>query len=206
MPSGGMTKLKKTKMFLLKDDSFQVRKTKNKGFGVFAKKAIKKGTIISDYLGKVIKTADYNLDLDKNGLYLMYLTDQAAVYPNPSGFGPHLINHSCEPNCWIYTYCGHTLFFATRDIKAGEELTISYLLSPNCSKSCTHACRCASKFCTGTMHLSEKKYKLWQKFQERQKTKITKVIFGKDLPRLASYPAIKAGDPIYATIDKVVKY
>jgi len=45
-------------MFLISDDYWQIQKTKEKGYGVFAKKEIKKGTIIGDYLGKVIKTAD----------------------------------------------------------------------------------------------------------------------------------------------------
>ena len=43
-------------MFLLSEDYLQIRKTKKKGFGVFAKKRIKAGTVIGDYLGKVIKT------------------------------------------------------------------------------------------------------------------------------------------------------
>ncbi len=188
-------------MFLITDDFWQTKKTKEKGLGVFAKKEIKAGTIIGDYLGKVIKTAEYNLDNDKHGLYLMYLTDQASIYPDLSKPGLHLLNHSCKPNCWIYTYCGHTLFFALRDIKPEDELTISYLLSPakNC-KPCTHVCKCGYKSCTGTMHLSEEKYKMWQKFQkeEKKKTKTAKYIFGKNLPKLVKYPKIDFKNPIYS--------
>ncbi len=191
-------------MFLLKDDHWQIKKTQEKGFGVFAKKEIKAGTIIGDYLGKVIKTAEYDLDKDKKGLFLMYFTDQAAIYPNLKKPGIHLLNHSCTPNCWLYTYCGHTLFFALRKIFSGEELTISYLLSPkdeNCNP-CTHTCKCKSKFCTGTMHLSKDKYERWQKFQneEKKKTKKAKAVFGKNLPKLTSYPKIIPNNPIYAII------
>lgn len=191
-------------MFLLTEDYWQVRKTKEKGNGVFTKKEISAGTLISDYLGTVIKTAEYDLDKDKNGLYIMYLSDQASIYPDLKKPGPHLINHSCAPNCWIYIYHGHTLFFALRNIKPGEELTISYLLSPNSGscKPCTHACLCDSKLCAGTMHLSEDKYKIWQKFQNKEKknTKISKVVFGKNLPKFKSYPKIFPGDPIYTAI------
>lgn len=191
-------------MFLLKDDHWQIKKTKEKGLGVFAKKEIKAGTVIGDYLGKVIKTAEYDLDKDKKGLFLMYLTDQTSIYPNLKKPGIHLLNHSCTPNCWIYTYYGHTLFFALRKIFSGEELTISYLLSPkdeNCNP-CTHACKCKSDFCTGTMHLSKDKYGKWQKFQNNQKkkTKKTKVVFGQNLPRLVSYPRIIARNSIYTLI------
>lgn len=190
-------------MFFIKKDYWQIKKTKEKGNGVFAKKMINAGTIIGDYLGKVIKTAEYDLDQDKNGLYLMYLTDQASIYPNLKKPGIHLLNHSCEPNCWIYTYRGHTLFFAIRKIEPGEELTISYLLSPKSKcNPCSHICKCGSKFCTGTMHLSEDKYEKWQKFQnkENKKSKMVKPIFGKNLPRLSYYPKTIPVNPIYSII------
>lgn len=191
-------------MFLLKDDSWEIKKTKEKGYGVFTKKEIKAGTVISDYLGKVINIAEYDLGQDKKGLYLMYLTDQASIYPDLDIPGPHLFNHSCKPNCWIYIYHGHTLFFALRKIKPDEELTISYLLSPKdkTCNPCTHDCKCESNLCTGTMHLSKDKYKKWQKFQnkEKKKTKTTKFIFGKNLIRLTSYPKTILNNPIYQSI------
>lgn len=190
-------------MFFIEDNSWQIRKTKEKGVGVFAKKAIGAGTIIGDYLGKVIKTAQYDLEKDKKGLYLMYYTDRASIYPNLKNPGIHLLNHSCTPNCWIYIYCGHTLFFALRNIKPGEELTISYLLSPKADcNPCTHTCKCASQFCTGTMHLPKSKYALWQKFQnaQKKKSKTPKVIFNKNLPKLPSYPKINPNNPIYSLI------
>lgn len=187
-------------MFLIPKNSWQAKKTKDKGLGVFAKREIKKGTIIGDYLGKVIKTIEYDLNKDRDGLYLMYYSDQASIYPDLKKPDIHLINHSCSPNCWIYTYCGHTLFFTVRKIKPDEELTISYLLAPKgkCNP-CTHVCKCKSKNCTGTMHLTESKYKIWQKSQEIQnkKTKRAAFIYGKNLPRLRSYPKILVSDPIY---------
>ncbi len=191
-------------MFLLKDDSWEIKKTKEKGYGVFSKKEIRSGTVISDYLGKIINIAEYDLNNDKKGLYLMYLTDQACVYPDLTKPGPHLLNHSCKPNCWMYIYRGHTLFFALRKIKPGEELTISYLLSPKdeTCKPCIHDCKCGSKFCTGTMHLSKDKYKRWQKFQnnENKKTKITKFVFGKNMLKLAYYPKTIPNNEIYKKI------
>ncbi len=185
-------------MFLIKNDFWQIKATKEKGFGIFCKKEIKAGTIIGDYLGKVIRTAQYDLEKDNKGLYLMYLTDQASIYPNLKKPGIHLLNHSCTPNCWIYTFRGHTLFFALRKIKPGEELTISYLLSPKdeTCKDCPHACKCESRLCTGTMHLSKLKYEKWQNFQNEQKkkTKTSKVVFGKNLPKLSTYPKIETNE------------
>jgi len=191
-------------MILLEQQYWEVKKTKELGLGVFAKKEIKAGTVIGDYLGKVIKTAQYDLDRDKIGLYLMYFTDTASIYPNLKKPGIHLLNHACTPNCCIYTYCGHTLFFALRKIKPSEELTIPYLLSPKdeTCNPCTHNCKCSSKLCTGTMHMSRDKYEKWQKFQneEKKKTRKPKVVFGKNLPKLSSYPKIIPNNPIYTLI------
>jgi len=187
-------------MFLLQDDYWKIKKTKEKGYGIFLKKKLYAGTIIGDYLGKVIRTAEYDLDKDKNGLYLMYLTDHAAIYPDVTKPGIHLLNHSCLPNCWMYTFRGHTLFFALRDIAPNEELTISYLLSPNeYCYPCTHICKCGSRCCTGSMHVSKKRYELWQKFQteEKKKTKIARFVYDKNLPELSFYPKIKFNNPIY---------
>ena len=191
-------------MFLLKNDHWCIKKTVEKGYGVFAKKAIPKSTVIGDYLGTVVNMAEYDLSSDKNGLYLMYCTDMASIYPDIKRPGIHLINHSCRPNCWMYIYAGHTLFFALTKIAPGEELTISYLLSPkdeSCG-NCAHVCKCGSTSCTGTMHLSKDKYEIWQKFQneKRRKTKKVKIIFGENLPKLAVYPQKIPINPIYATI------
>ncbi len=179
-------------MFLISNDFWEIRGAGHKGNGVFTKKKISAGTVIGDYLGTVINIAEYDLENDKKGLYMMSYADQAGIYPDFTKPGLHLINHSCEPNCWMYTYHAHTLFFALREIKAHEELTISYLLSPKdeMCNPCTHDCRCESAQCTGTMHLPKDKYDLWQKFQNSQmkKTKTAPFVFGEDLPKLDSYP------------------
>jgi len=188
-------------MFLIADDYWEVKKTKEKGRGVFAKKQIQAGTIIGDYIGKVIKTAEYDLELDKDGLYLMYFSDEASIYPDFTKPGIYLLNHSCAPNCWMYTYRGHTLFFTLRDILPHEELTISYLLSPksDACEPCAHICKCMSERCVGSMHLPKEKYELWQNFQDEQnkKTRNVKIIFGEELPRLKFYPEMNPKRLIY---------
>lgn len=175
-----------------------------KGWGVFTKNLIKSGAVISDYLGKVIRNADYDLAQDKEGLYLMYYDDQKSIYPDLSKPGPHLINHSCSPNCWLYVYRGHTLFFALRNINPGEELTISYLLYPNegTCNPCTHICCCDSIACTKTMHLPRNKYDIWQKFQiaSRKMTRRSKAFVNEDLSPLSSYPQTIPIHPIYTTL------
>ena len=189
-------------MFLISDDYLETRDIKEKGKGVFAKKNISQGVVIGDYIGTVIKTAEENVREEDIGLYLMYYHNQASIYPNLSKNGIHLLNHSCTPNCWMYTYKGHTLFFALRQIFEGEELTISYLLSPKDEycRPCTHVCKCGSTVCSGTMHLLDARYKKWAEFHnmEEKKTKKSRIKYGKILPTLTSYPKNIHDNPIYA--------
>ena len=191
-------------MFLIGDDKWEVRETPHKGRGVFAKKLIEKGTVIGDYLGTIIQMSEYDIDEDSRGLYLMYLTDETCIYPDLNTAGLHLINHSCKPNCWIYTYKFHTLFFALRRIYPGEEVCISYLLSPldTLCDPCPHDCHCGEKTCTGTMHLSQVQFMLWQKFQDAQKQPVPKKRFIKNtqLPKLDEYPTRISVDSIYDQI------
>lgn len=189
-------------MFLIPDDFWNIRHTKDKGRGVFARKIIPAGTIIGDYIGTVIRTSMFDVERDAQALYLMYRTDETSIYPDLTVSGIHLINHSCQPNCWMYMYRGHTLFFALRDISVGEELTISYLLSPkdDTCAPCTHECKCKSFVCTGTMHLSPEKYEAWQKFQrtETKRSDVIRASIGTILPKLTAYPDIDIHHPIYA--------
>lgn len=179
-------------MFLLDESFWEIKDTEKKGRGVFAKKDIPAGTIIGDYLGKVIRAKDEEKYEKGEDFYLMFYHYQATIYPNPKKPGIHIINHSCSPNTWMYTYRGHTLYFSIRHIFSGEELSVSYLLSPqdeNCDP-CTHLCHCESPICTLTMHLSQKRCDEWNTFEEKQKiqTKREPIHYGKQLPTLSSYP------------------
>lgn len=195
-------------MFLLDTSLWEIKTTDKKGRGVYAQKDISPGVVVGDYIGKVIKTAEEDTS-EKNGLYLLYYHDYASLYPEDlSKPGVHLLNHSCEPNCWIYTYKGHTLFFTLRKIFAGEELTISYLLSPNdyCNP-CTHTCLCNSTFCTQTMHLTREEFIQWNMHQEMEskKTKRAPIHYGKLLPKLKEYPRKIEDHTIYTLYGSAVK-
>lgn len=188
-------------MFLIPDISWEVRRTARTGRGIFARTEILAGTIIGDYLGKVIRPQDEDEIDEAENFYLMYYHDRASIFPDLTKPGIYLLNHSCTPNTWMYTYRGHTLFFALRHIFPGEELTINYLLSPQddaCSP-CTHLCRCDGVICHQTMHLSPRRYEKWSEFhtEEMAKTKPERIRYGKNLPPLQSYPKAPQDHPIY---------
>ncbi len=177
-------------MILLPFDSWEVKKTKKKGRGIFAKKDIPAGTIIGDYLGKVIHPRD--AVVDEENFYLMYYHDRAVVVPDLQKQGVHLLNHACTPNTFLYIYKGHTLAFALREISSGEELNISYLLAPldKFCQPCKHECDCGGLQCLGTMHLSKDIYERWRRLTDAQskETKRERIRYGRDLPKLSSYP------------------
>ncbi|CAN5292784.1 SET domain-containing protein-lysine N-methyltransferase [soil metagenome] len=180
-------------MIFLSKDSYQVRNTEEKGRGLFATKKIKAGIIVGDYLGKIIKTKDYDFSKDKDGVYLMYYSDYASICPSDlNSTDLHLINHSCNPNCFMQTYKGHTLFITLRKISANEELTVSYKFAPRSKLDdpCPHMCKCGFEKCTGTMHLTEKEYIKWRKFSEKEyrKYKLPKIKYGEELAPLKKYP------------------
>lgn len=189
---------------LLPKDFWEIKPTPRKGHGVFAKKDIRPGTVIGDYIGKVLRTASDDTVEKDEGLYLMYYHDYASLYPEDiHAPGIHRINHSCTPNAWIYPYKGHTLFFALRHIFVDEEITISYLLAPDTlCKPCPHQCFCESAFCTHSMHVPPNYYKTWRTFYESQtkRTKRQRIQYGKVLPTLTSYPQSIPDHPIYTLI------
>lgn len=188
-------------MFFLKDSEWETKKTEKKGRGVFTKVDIEPGTIIGDYLGQVVHPADEATIQDEACFYLMYYHDRASIFPDLKKPGIYLINHSCIPNVWMYTYRGHTLFFATRKIFKGEELLVNYLLSPldESCKPCEHMCHCGTILCHSTMHLTEKKYDLWSEFHDKEmgETKRERIRYKTMLPPLDKYPNEIKDHPLY---------
>lgn len=187
-------------MFIIPKNQFIIRNVKNKGRGVFALSTIEAGTVIGDYLGKIIKAGQ---ETEEEGrLYDLWLNDQVTISPDPKEIGIHLINHSCTPNCFMYPYKGHTLYFAIRRILPGEELTVSYLLDPPSDEDPdTENCFCGSSICSGTMRVSQKVSNKWTKFVQKKQGKYfgkkLSVKFGEQLPRLPVYPKKINDDDIY---------
>jgi SET domain-containing protein len=177
-------------MIFLPTASWEIRDTANKGRGIFAKKPIRQGTIIGDYIGTVVHPRDAVIDEDN--FYLMYYHDYAAISPDLTKPGVHLLNHACLPNCSLYVYKGHTLAFALKDMAKGDELTIRYLLAPKDTfcNPCVHVCRCGTLRCVGTMHLEKDLYEKWRMITEAQakETKKERIRYGKELPLLKAYP------------------
>ncbi|XP_063063752.1 histone-lysine N-methyltransferase SUV39H1b isoform X1 [Engraulis encrasicolus] len=118
------------------------RTDNGRGWGVRTLERIRKNTFVMEYVGEIITTEEAERRgqiYDKEGATYLFDLDyvdvdeytvDAAHYGNIS----HFVNHSCEPNLQVYNVFIDNLderlpriaFFATRSIKAGEELTFDY--------------------------------------------------------------------------------
>lgn len=206
-------------MFLLPDDVWEMRgrafsadDAEKRNRGIFARRPIRAGTIIGDYLGLLIpneREAEYETGPD---VYLMYYDERVSIWPDQAESGVHIVNHSCEPNVGITTYRGHVLYFALRLIHPDEELLVSYLLGPiddECAP-CRHACWCRARSCTGTMHLPIDRYVAWTRFEEQERTRTTvePAEPHRPLQPLDQYPARipdRGFHPIYGSAERPPK-
>lgn len=115
-----------------------VSKTKDRGYGLFSLKDIPKGSFIGVYLG-VIREEDDMVPFDENGFDTDYAWDYPDELPNAplleinakyAGNELRFANHYFNPNIRVeHTVVDglwYIFFLADRDIKADEEMTISY--------------------------------------------------------------------------------
>ena len=93
--------------------------------GVFARRAIKKGTNICEYVGLVVgshQESEYFMDIPNGN---DKFTVDASLYGNISRF----LNHSETPNVESYAtgaWKRHVTLRTTRDIAVGEQLSYNY--------------------------------------------------------------------------------
>lgn len=106
--------------------------SKGKGKGAFAKKDIKKKTVIDIANVILIPNKDYK-KIKKTVLfdyiYIWKDPEQKAEFENAITLSiSQFINHSYEPNIkYLYDYKEKAIeFSAIREIKEGEELTVNY--------------------------------------------------------------------------------
>ena len=134
-----------------------MRESRVHGRGVYATRAIRKGTRIIEYMGKRILWNDVPDDLDDPHTFLFGLDDGIHVIdPAIGGNEARWINHSCQPNCEAIEEADERVFiYALRDLRAGEELFYDYALEmdePRTKKSEKEsACNCGTPCCRGTM-------------------------------------------------------
>jgi hypothetical protein len=147
---------------------FEIKKTPNRGQGLFTKRDYEKGAVILHFGGATItrqEMLDNKIPRDVSDRYLQIGADLFLVITDHSQF----LNHSCDPNCYIRVVVNNAFAIAAKPIRKDTELTFDYSLSDssnpdewqmNCSCE-AWGCR---KFISGFQHLpQEKKDKLIEK-------------------------------------------
>jgi SET domain-containing protein len=162
----------------------RVRRSAVHGRGVFARRRIRKGTRIIEYLGERVshQEADRRYEhkaADDNHTFLFIVDRRTVVDAGVGGNEARFVNHSCDPNCESVTERGHIYIEAVRTIQPGEELNYDYRIArdpadpPNIDE--IFACRCGAPGCRGSM--------LWpRRRSERQRPALRKRGRGKKGP------------------------
>jgi SET domain-containing protein len=126
-----------------------IRKSPINGQGCFATISFKCGRKIAEYTGERITDLEARRRGGRAKLRICDIDGRWSLDGSRGGNGTHYINHSCRPNAYMKTLYGHVLFFALRDIRPDEEITVDYedTLHPN-----TKRCRCGAATCRGTIN------------------------------------------------------
>jgi uncharacterized protein len=114
--------LKRKGKYVPADIPLLVKRSKA-GLGLFAGADIPKGTCIIEYVGRTITEAEA---YTSNSKYLFEITKKKTIDGRPRWNKAGYINHSCRPNADPSIYKGRVYIMATKNIKAGEELTYDY--------------------------------------------------------------------------------
>ncbi|GKU87587.1 hypothetical protein SLEP1_g1963 [Rubroshorea leprosula] len=133
------------------------------GFGIFAKHPHRAGDMVIEYTGELVRPsiADRREHLIYNslvgaGTYMFRINAERVIDATRAGSIAHLINHSCEPNCYsrLISVNGdeHVIIFAKRDIKRWEELTYDYRFFSIDERL---ACYCGFPSCRGVVNDTE---------------------------------------------------
>ncbi|KAI6197260.1 hypothetical protein M3Y94_01203300 [Aphelenchoides besseyi] len=134
-------------------------RTKNCGWSIRTAAPIPQNTFVMQYIGEVITSANADKRMDHSFQYNMDTKQTPKFVVDAMNFGNEgrWINHSCEPNLRTLGVTASRFddlydelaFFAARDIKLGEELTIDYYVHVGQSTVIIDGkkCHCGSTFC-----------------------------------------------------------
>ena len=126
-------------------DKLEVRESSIYGKGCFALVPFPRRKKIAAYAGELLRgkrRIEARLQA-QNAPKIISLRDDLAIDGAAGGDETAYINHSCDPNAYMRSAPGNkVIFFALRDINAGEEITIDYRDPDH-----PQVCRCGAQNC-----------------------------------------------------------
>lgn len=145
-----------------------VSETPSRGFGLFTKSRIQKGSFVCEYAGEAIGVEEAKNRVEKNrrcklnNYVLIYVENvgnenEIVSCVDPAVFGNigRYSNHSCCPNTQVFAVrvnrsTPRLCLFASKDIEENEEITFNYaqgLGDVSCASDTK--CLCGSENCKG---------------------------------------------------------
>ncbi|MFA6430133.1 MAG: SET domain-containing protein [Candidatus Paceibacterota bacterium] len=166
--------MNKKRMFSWINHNLEIKETKGKSKGVFAKRKINKGETLCIFGGYIVTLIEEKVD---SGIQIhddLVLT--SLDHKEPTDY----VNHSCNPNAGIK---GQIFLVSTREIKKGEEICFDYamcLYSKTEKPDYVFDCVCGDKNCRKSITSNDWKIKDLQKrykgyFQFFLQEKINKI-------------------------------
>jgi|SRR5215831_1238252 len=116
------------------------------GYGVFLTEAVPRGSVLLHLDDSRVVDAEHPLRSEAGELehHRDFLPDGTVVLMrSPERY----INHSCDPNCYVYSAHRERFVLAKRDLAAGEEILVDYAL--NAVEGDEWECTCGAPRCRG---------------------------------------------------------
>ncbi len=105
-----------------------------------------------EYTGERISRKETKIRASRPLNYIFTLDNYWALDGSSGGSGAEFINHSCQPNTIARIVKGHIIYFSSRPIRKGEELTVDYNFGKDVE---VVLCSCGSGGCRGTINLKD---------------------------------------------------
>ena len=129
-------------------DALTVGPSRIVGRGLFAGCDIRRRAKIGEFEGEVIPIAEARRRARSRRVIAIVELEREALDAHGMRTGFRYINHSCEPNTFMRRTSTRAEFYALRDIRAGEELTLDYGDNHHEGRL---ACRCGAALCRGRL-------------------------------------------------------
>jgi len=121
---------------------------------------VKKGELVSEYVGEVLDSDLFEArlrDAPKGCVYYMEMSTKPRLFLDArfKGNVSRFANHSCDPSAvlgrWDVAGLVRIGLFARRDLSPGDEVTYDYGFTP--FNGVTTPCRCGAATCRGTIEV-----------------------------------------------------
>jgi SET domain-containing protein len=131
--------------------ALKIKRSKIHRYGVFALENIPRRRRVIEYTGEKIGRREMSRRLEGDFTYIFELNRYWGIDGGVNGSGAEIINHSCEPNLKTYFVKDRIYYVSSREIRAGEELTVDYSFDTD---EDPHQCSCGAQGCRGDMRRS----------------------------------------------------